>query len=221
MWLQEFDVRYVRNFSGLPPRKVRKVLRNLQGLIGGLLWLKLAGFPIQKEWNSKSKCFRKRPVFFFAKFINGFKMVGMNDFSQIYKSCRFFFLTNRLAVPTVFFNTSYLNNFNSGFHWKTAHLSIATKDGFTLSWNGPDRLFGGDLGCRSCLEEWWRLATVGRMMKNLYPIPQDSWDWYIYLHWSHKNQPNVGNYIYHTWMVWEKYDLTSICPNPSKSMRLD
>ena len=24
----------------------------------------------------------------------------------------------------------------------------------------------------------------------------DPWEWYIYLHWSHKNQPNVGEYIY-------------------------
>ena len=27
---------------------------------------------------------------------------------------------------------------------------------------------------------------------------------YIYLHWHHKNQPNVGNIIiYHTWKIWD------------------
>ena len=29
--------------------------------------------------------------------------------------------------------------------------------------------------------------------------PEDPWDWYIYLHENHKNQPNVGKYTIHGW----------------------
>jgi len=41
-------------------------------------------------------------------------------------------------------------------------------------------------------------------MMNQVKMVKDPWDWYIYLHENHKNQPNVGNkYQSHGWIYGE------------------
>lgn len=122
------------------------------------LWLKLAGFSaFKKNEPANRNASQKKPdcSFVFCLGFHAFKHPLQPTFTN-----GFFDVSVGGWVIFYHLSTAFLHPFRP---------NAFAKDGFTLSWNGQDGLFGGDVGCRSCLdrmmkvgncwEEWWRIHT--------------------------------------------------------------
>ena len=64
---------------------------------------------------------------------------------------------------------------------------------------------------KSCSFDSFFSAQNTDLFSPKFPTPEDPWEWYIshYMKTIKEKQPNVGIYIYHTWMVWEQNKVDS------------